>query len=183
MLLLSMQALVTLLPQPFYQTVTEIWSVLEERYACKPEYNQPEPHFTWQYADTYAEGYSAVLERLSASLSPIEIETDIVSSFSDNNSVLYVRILPSERLVETHRQLWKALEPFGQNPSLLYQPGNWTPHITLTMHAETANNLKAVREYLNTLDLQWKFSANHLTMLSLDEENRWKVPQEFHLGK
>jgi 2'-5' RNA ligase len=182
MVLLGMQALVTLLPQPFYQTVTEIWSVLEERYGCKPEYNQPEPHFTWQYADAYTEGYSAILERLSASLSPIEIETDIVSSFSDNNSVLFIQILPSERLVETHRQLWKALEPFGKSPSLLYQPGNWIPHITLT-HADTAHNQKAVREYLNTLDLQWKFSANRLTMLILDEENRWKDPQEFQLGK
>ena len=60
MVLLGMQALVTLLPQPFYQTVTEIWSVLEERNGSKPEYNQPVPHYTWQYADAYTEGYSAI---------------------------------------------------------------------------------------------------------------------------
>ena len=70
-----MQALVTLLPPPYYETVMEIWSVLEERFACESDYVKPEPHFTWQYADSYAEGYNAVLERLSASLSPIEIET------------------------------------------------------------------------------------------------------------
>lgn len=178
-----MQALVSLLPQPFYQAVTEIWSVLEERYTCKPEYNKPEPHFTWQYGDAYAEGYSAVLERLSRSLSPIEIETDIVSSFSDNKSILFIRILPSEKLVETHRQLWKALEPFKKNPSLLYRPGNWIPHITLSMHGDTACNQKAVREYLNTLDVQWKFTVDCLKMLILDEENRWNEAKEFQLKK
>jgi len=183
MVLLGMQALVTLLPQPFYQTVTEIWSVLEERYGCKPEYNQPEPHFTWQYADSYNKASLSVLESLSAKITPFEIETDIVSSFSGDNEVFFVRIVPSISLKDTHRRFWNALHPYAQSPSLLYQPENWTPHITLTMHAETANNLKAVREYLNTLDLQWKFSANHLTMLSLDEENSWKDPQEFQFGK
>ncbi len=161
----------------------EIWSILEEYFACESDYVKPEPHFTWQYADSYAEGYNAVLERLSASLSPIEIETDIVSSFSEDNAVVYVRILPSKRLVETHLQLWNALQPFGRNPSLLYQPGNWIPHITLSQHGDTANHPTAFNEFLNTIDVQWKFTIDKLTMLSLSNQNLWEEVGEFRLGK
>ena len=178
-----MQALVTLLPQPFYQTVTEIWSVLAERFACKSDYIKPEPHFTWQYADSYDQGSLSVLESLSAKISPFEVETDIVSSFSDNNSVLFVRILLSQRLEETHRQLWETLQPYAQSPSLLYQPKSWIPHITLSLHGDTACNPKAVREYLNTLDVRWKFTVDRLTMLSLNNQIDWKEIGEFRLDK
>jgi len=178
-----MQALVTLLPQPFYQTVIEIWSVLEERFACKSDYVKPEPHFTWQYAKSYNQGSLLVLESLSAKITPFEVETDIVSSFPGDNPVLFVRILPSERLVETHRQLWKALEPFGKSPSLLYQPESWHPHITLSLSGETVCNPKAVREYLDTLDVQWKFTVDRLAMLDLTDQNVWEEVGEFRLAK
>lgn len=178
-----MQALVTLLPQPFYQTVIEIWSVLEERFACKSDYVKPEPHFTWQYADSYDLCALSVLESLSAKIAPFEVETDIVSSFSDDNSVLFVRILPSKRLEDTHRQIWNTLQPFGNNPSLLYQPESWVPHITLSQHGDTALNPEAVKEYLNTLDVKWKFTVDRLTMLSLSDQNFWEEVGEFRLGK
>lgn len=183
MVRLSMQALVTLLPPPFYETVMEIWSILEEYFDCESDYVKPEPHFTWQYADSYRQGSLSVLESLSANITPFEVETDIVSSFSGDNEVFFVRILPSERLVETHRQIWNALQPYQKSPSLLYQPGNWIPHITLSQHGDTANHPTKFKEFLNTIDVQWKFTVDRMTMLGLSDQNLWEEVGEFRLGK
>lgn len=182
MLSLGMQALVTLLPPPYYETVMEIWSILEEYFACESDYVKPEPHFTWQYADSYNKASLSVLESLSAKITPFEIETDIVSSFSGDNEVFFVRIVPSISLKDTHRRFWNALHPYAQSPSLLYQPESWVPHITLS-HGDTANHPTAFNEFLNTIDVQWKFRVDKLTMLSLSDQNLWEEVGEFRLGK
>ena len=178
-----MQALVTLLPPPYYETVMEIWSILEEYFACESDYVKPEPHFTWQYADSYNQAALSVLESLSAKITPFEVETDIVSSFSGDDEVFFVRIVPSKKLKETHRQLWNALHPYAQSPSLLYQPKSWIPHITLSQQGDTARHSTAVKEFLNTIDVQWKFTIDRMTMLSLSDQNLWEEVGEFRLGK
>ena len=77
----------------------------------------------------------------------------------------------------------ERLQPFGRNPSLLYQPGNWIPHITLSQHGDTANHPTTFNEFLNTIDVQWKFTIDKLTMLSLSNQNLWEEVGEFRLGK
>ena len=161
----------------------EIWSILEEYFDCESDYVKPEPHFTWQYANSYNQGSLSVLESLSEKISPFEVETDIVSCFSGDNKVFFVRILPSETLRKTHHQLWNALRPYAQSPSLLYQPESWVPHITLSQHGDTANHPTAFNEFLNTMDVQWKFTVDQMTMLSLSDQNLWEEVGEFRLGK
>lgn len=177
-----MQALVTLLPEPYFQMVEKIWLELETRFGCQHAYARPKPHFTWQYADSYDEAYAQTLERLCSGLSPIEVQTDIVTRFSESDPVVFLRIIPSHELLTLHGILWEGLRPFWDKPSLLYQPVNWVPHITLSMNEDGWCNPRAARDYLISKDLRWTFKVDRLTMLSLNDDNTWDDKKDFYLG-
>lgn len=178
-----MQALVSLLPEPYFQVVEEIWTELEAHFGCQHAYVRPKPHFTWQYADWYDEAYAQTLEGLCSDLSAIEIQTDIVTRFSDFDPVVFLRIVPNPVLLAHHQILWESLRPFWNKPSMLYQPGEWVPHITLSMNGERWCDAAAVCEFLSSKDLQWSFKVEKLTMLSLSDDKTWDEGRDFLLGR
>lgn len=177
-----MQALVTLLPEPYFQEVEEIWTELEARFGCQHVYARPKPHFTWQYAESYDETYARTLESICSGLSAIEVQTDIVTRFSEFDPVVFLRIIPSLELLTLHGILWEGLRPFWDKPSLLYQPGSWVPHITLSMNEDEWRNPKAACDLLISKDLRWTFTVDRLTMLSLQDDNTWDDQRDFFLS-
>jgi 2'-5' RNA ligase len=177
-----MQALVSLLPEPYFQMVEKIWSDLETGFGCQHNYVRPKPHFTWQYADWYDESYAQVLEKLCSGLSAIEVQTDIVTRFSESDPVVYLRIVPNAELLDLHRSIWEALSPFWHDPSWLYQPGIWVPHITLTMNEDGWCNPLAACDFLISKDLRWTFKVDRLTMLGLNDNNTWDDEKDFLFG-
>lgn len=177
-----MQALVSLLPDPYFQMVEDIWSELETRFGCQHVYARPKPHFTWQYADSYDEAYAQTLERICLGQDTFEIQTDIITRFSEFDPVIFLRIVPNPELLALHQTLWEGLQPFWKTPSLLYQPGEWVPHITLSMNGSGWCNTAAARDFLTTQDLRWTFEVDRLTMLSLNDGDTWDDEKEFLLG-
>ena len=175
-----MQALVTVLPDPYYQAVEELWAELDAKFGCQHVYVRPKPHFTWQYAEEYAPNYAEVLEQLCHKFAPIEVKTDVVTTFSELDPVLFVRIIQTPELLEIHRLLWEALLPLGHEPCMLYEPGVWVPHITLSN--ESWCNLAGAKKYLIDKDTRWTFMVETLVMLYLGDDNAWGVEQEFRLG-
>lgn len=178
-----MQALVTLLPEPFFQAIEDIWVELETCFDCQLTYVRPKPHFTWQLAETYDNAYAEALERLCSGQRAIEVQTDVVTRFSEFDPVVFLRIVPSPELLDLHRKLWEGLHSFWEKPSLLYQPGDWVPHITLSMNEDGWCNPEAVRQFLFSRDLRWTFTVDRLTMLSLNDQNTWGDEREFLLAK
>ncbi|MDD2521685.1 MAG: 2'-5' RNA ligase family protein [Anaerolineaceae bacterium] len=174
-----MQALVSLLPEPYFQAVEDIWNDLDKRFGCRHAYERPKPHFTWQYAESYDDTYAQTLEGLCSGLSAVEVQTDIVTRFSESDPVVFLRIVPTLELLNVHRILWEGLRPFWNKPSMLYQPGEWVPHITLSMNGERWCDSAAVCDFLSTKDLQWSFKVEKLTMLSLSDENTWGGERDF----
>ena len=75
-----MQALVSLLPDPYFQMVEDIWSELETRFGASM-YMHDQNHISWQYADCMTK----LMLRLGADLSWVkntfEIQTDIYPLF------------------------------------------------------------------------------------------------------
>lgn len=177
-----MQALVTILPEPFFQAIEDIWVELESRFDCQHVYARPKPHFTWQYADSYDDSYAQALERICLDEKPFEVQTDIVTRFSTFDPVVFLRIVPTPEILELHQKLWDGLSPYWNKPSLLYQPGDWVPHITLSMTENGWCNPGEVREFLFSRDLRWTFKVDRLVMLSLNDQNSWDDEKEFLLG-
>lgn len=179
-----MQALVTLLPEPYFQAIEDIWVELETRFDCQHVYARPKPHFTWQFAESYNDAYADALEDLCSVQSALEVQTDIVTRFSEFDPVVFLRIVPNPEMLDLHRKLWESLHPFCDKPSLLYQPGDWVPHITIksSMNEDGWCNPAAVRDFLLSRDLRWTFTVDRLTMLSLSGHNTWDDEKEFLLG-
>jgi hypothetical protein len=177
-----MQALVTLLPEPYYQAVEGIWTELDAHFGCQHTFIRPKPHFTWQFADSYDEAYAQTLSILCTEIKPIEVQTDIVSRFSDKDPVMFLRIVPTTELLALHQQLWEALSPYWHNPSLFYQPGEWIPHITLSMNDTSMCDLEAAARFLNQKDLCWKFEIDRLMMFAWKEGFHWADEKEFLFG-
>ena len=178
-----MQALVSLLPEPYFQMVEKIWTELETHFGCQHAYVRPEPHFTWQYAESYDKAYAETLDRLCSGLSTIEVQTDVITRFSDFDPVVFLRIVPNPDLLTYHQILWEGLSPYWSKPSLLYQPGEWVPHITLSMNGERWCDAAAVCDFLAIKDLHWSFKVEKLTMLSLSDENTWGGERDFFFGR
>lgn len=156
---------------------------LETCFDCQQTYIRPKPHFTWQYAEAYDDAYAETLEHLCSGQRAFEVQTDVVTRFSEFDPVVFLRIIPSSELVDFHRKLWQGLQSFWDKPSLLYQPGDWVPHITLSMNEDGRCNPVAVREFLFSRDLRWTFTVDRLTMLSLTDQNTWGDEREFLLAK
>jgi 2'-5' RNA ligase len=177
-----MQALVSLLPEPYYQAVEDIWCEMENKFGCQHAYIRPKPHFTWQYAEVYENGYAETLDRVCAWLAPIEVQTDIITQFSEQDTVLFLRIVPTPGLLAVHQTLWDALKAFCKKPVLFYQPGTWIPHITLSMDDSAWCALDEGRNFLKSKDLRWTFQVDSLTMLILNNENAWGMEKDFRFG-
>lgn len=177
-----MQALVSILPEPYYQAVEDIWFEMENKFGCQHAYSRPKPHFTWQYAESYEEDYTKVLDRVCTGLPTVEVRTDIITRFSNQDPVIFLRIVPTPDLLAVHKILWDSLAPIWKNPVLFYQPGTWVPHITLSMDGSVWCAFDESQDYLNNKDLRWTFKVDSLTMLSLDHENAWSTEKEFQFG-
>lgn len=178
-----MQALVTLLPEPFFQMVEDIWTELETGFGCQHTFTRPKPHFTWQYADSYDDAYAPKLEEICSGVSSFETQTDVVTRFSESDPVLFLRIVPTPELIALHQKLWEGLSPFWYKPSLLYQPADWVPHITLSMGTDSWCHQKAAIDFLTSLKLHWTFKVDRLTMLELNENNEWDGGKVFFFGR
>lgn len=177
-----MRALVTILPEPYFQTIMSLWGDLEERFGFRHMYTTPMPHFTWQLGDDYKTGYAAVLEETLQGVSPFVVQTDIITWFSADRPIVYLRVVESEELLSFHRLLWEKLIPWCDNPSMLYSIENWVPHITLSMDERSWLKLPQVRRFLATKDLRWEMKADSVSMVYLTADTKAIVEKQFPFG-
>lgn len=174
-----MKALVTLLPEPFYQKILSLWGDLEAEFGFNNIYATPQPHFTWQYGDNYRDGYLDFLNELCLLPREIEVRTDIVTWFAAVKPIIYLRVVKTPELADLHRILWERLFPLCENPSLLYAPDSWEPHITLAMEERDWLRLPEVYRFLKSRDLSWTFPLDNLTVLCQNDEKAARVEKEF----
>ncbi len=177
-----MKAFVSLLPEPYYQAILNIWGELENKFGYNHIYQTPLPHFTWQLGDDYRAGYEEVLDEVCQSKTNLEIQTDIVTWFSGQEPVVYLRIVKTPQLRQVHQFLWERLIPYCENPSLLYAPSNWEPHITLSMEERSWCRLAELINFLKTKDLRWSFPVDNLTILSQQDDQPAIIEQKYCFG-
>lgn len=174
-----MKALVTLLPDPYYQTILSLWGEMKERFGFRSVYVTPQPHITWQHGDNYRNEFLKILEEISLGNWQIEVRTDIVTWFAAEQPIVYLRVVKTPEIVDLHRVLWKRLFPLCENPAMLYAPGSWQPHVTLAMEERSWLKLPEVYRFLKTIDLRWSFRLDNLTVLTAKEEKALQVEKKF----
>ena len=165
-----MHAVVSLLPQPIYQEVEEIWDQLERDFGLQGVSPARFPHFSWQGARDYDESaLEKTLSRFAAQIQPFKVRTTGLGVFSGVQPVLFVPVIKTRQLADFHRQIWQDLEADGSGINPYYCPDNWTPHISLALTDLTNATIGPVIKTLATKTFKWEFEVDNLSHIFISE--------------
>lgn len=114
-----------------------------------PELNYP-PHLSLLLCeDLDLAAVRRALPAWIASQPPLRVDFPALGIFPGEEGVIYLAPTVSHALLDFHAGLWALLEPLTRNPSPLYRPGIWVPHVTLDLELTRAQT-GAVVEALNS---------------------------------
>lgn len=157
-----MDGIVSLLPQPFYQQVEELWDELEEKFGLTGIRVTPYPHFSWEIADHYHQpGLELVLKTIAQRTKPFTVTTTGLGVFSGEQPVIFIPVVKSPELSAFHQQVWKALLSVGEGISDLYSPRQWLPHISLAYMDVNGENIGAIMQALAMRTYNWQFQVDN----------------------
>ncbi len=179
-----MQAVISLLPEPYTSQVEQIWNALEDRFGLSYIRVTPFPHFTWQLGDAYHE--EEVIPRLhefTLRQKPFEVKTQGLNFFTSERPVLFIEVHKSPKLLDLYSAIWNLLLPFTIDPSPLYSPERWHPHITLALEDLSWEMMDKVTAHLQQEDLSWRFLLDNITIACQHADGKSQVEHIFRLGK
>jgi 2'-5' RNA ligase len=127
-----MDGIATMLDEENYNRVLALWEELQVRCAIPEIRSHLLPHFTWHVAEAYDdEKLIQAMGDLCSQLKPFTVKTTGLGIFAGEKPIIYVNIVKDLHLIEVHQKLWNIFTPLASQPSLLYSPESWVPHITL----------------------------------------------------
>ena len=130
-----MHAIVSLLPQPIYREVEEIWDQLERDFGLQGVSPARFPHFSWQGAQDYDQSaLEKTLSRFAAQIHPFKVRTTGLGVFSGVQPVLFIPVVKTLQLADFHRQIWQDLESDGSGINPYYCPDNWITAYLIGAH-------------------------------------------------
>ncbi len=179
-----MQAVVSLLPEPYNIRVQLIWDELEERFNLKYIRSTPFPHFTWQLGEGYQQ--EEVMEWLhdqTLRLQPFDLYTVGLNRFGNSSPVLFIEISKTAELLQLHSIIWNKLLALTTDPSPLYSVESWQPHITLAMEDLSWDRVGAVAGFLQEKDLSWRFSLDNFVIACQQADGMSQIEHIFRFGK
>ena len=179
-----MQAAISLLPEPQNTQIEQIWDSLEKHFGLNYVRITPIPHFTWQLGEGYQqEDVISCLHELTLGLEPFEVRTRGLSHFSGGSPVLFIEVYKPKKLQDLHATIWQQLFPLTLDPSPLYSPEMWHPHITLAMEDLRWEMLDEVTAHLQRHNLDWHFVLDNLAIACQHADGKAQVEHIFRFGK
>jgi len=144
-----------------------------------PHYALVPPHLTLKTAfeanDEDIEAITDELRKIAQLTSPIKLSIKKVSSFYPVNNVIYLKVEPTEELIELHEKLHAG--ELNSQPEYAF-----VPHITIGQklsddeHSDVLGSLKM-------LDVQHEEMVDRFHLLYQLENGSWTVYETFLLGK
>ena len=181
---MAIHGLISQLPLPYYQAVRKIWSELDHHFGIKPVWQNPTPHFSWQIAENHnLDAIVPLLEAFCKEYQPFPIETQGLAHFDGEEKILFIKIVPDEKVVDLHEKLWDILLPHSQMASALYSPQNWVPHITLASEDLTETMMRETKDFLAMESFLWRMRVDNILLASQRSEHSFDVSHCFQLGK
>ncbi len=127
-----LRGIVSLLDGKTERDIRTIWDRLETDFGLSAVKNSLAPHFSWHVAEAYNQReLRKTVDQIAADLKPFKITTSGLGMFLSPEPVLFVQIVITQQLLDIHRRIFTAIEPYAQNSLPYYYPDFWTPHITL----------------------------------------------------
>jgi len=149
--------IVSLLDSEYTAKVEAMWQELEEDCGLTGISITPLPHFSWQIAEDYNwNKIKSLLEQLSAEIKPFSVKTCGLAIFTGDSPVLYIPVVRTRALSDFHQLIWDRITPFSTDPSLLYSPSFWMPHISLAYQDIALENMYCLMEKLAFKTFNWE---------------------------
>lgn len=179
-----MQAVISLLPEPYNTQVEQIWDSLEDHFGLNYVRTTPFPHLTWQLGEGYLEEeVISCLHELTLRMDPYKVSTQGLNYFSSRSPILFIEVSKSPRLVKLHATIWHQLLPLTLDPSPLYSLERWHPHITLAIEDLSWEMLDGVIAHLQQKNLSWRFVIDNLAIACQHADGKAQVEHIFRFGK
>lgn len=115
--------------------IRELWRTIDESGLHSGMYklNFP-PHMSVLVCeDTDMDGMRESLPPFIALQPALPIQFHSIGVFYGEGGVIYLAPIATRPLLDLHARLWDLIAPHTQNPSDLYRPGQWVPHVTLDL--------------------------------------------------
>jgi 2'-5' RNA ligase len=165
-----MEAILSLLPDPFYDKVKVIWTHLEKNHGIHGVNIAPFPHFSWQGAMEYEQkGLEFTLKTIANLSKPFRVQTSGIGLFTGQCPVIFIQVIKSPQLMRVHQQIWSAIRPLGKNFNPHYQQEVWQPHITLAMGDVVNDKIGQIVQSLADYDFNWEFLVDHIAHFVIAE--------------
>ncbi len=161
-----MHGIVSLLDSEYTAKVEAIWQELEEDCGLIGISITPLPHYSWQIAEDYNwNKLKSLLAQLSAEIKPFSVKTCGIAIFTGDSPVLYIPVVRTRALSDFHQLIWDRINPFSTDPSLLYSPSFWMPHISLAYQDIALKNMHCLMEKLALKTFNWKIPIDNLSLI------------------
>lgn len=178
-----MQALLSILPDPFYSEISEIWNQLENKFDVKFIKNSvPFPHFTWNVAEEYLMKDKLEYFRLKfKKIDSFVIKTSGIGIFTGEKKVIYIPIKPSKELFEYHKMIWEFSNIENTKLNDYYSPENWFPHITLAVEDVKTENIGKVVEFLSDKKFKYDIKIDSITFVYREVGKELNIERSYGL--
>jgi 2'-5' RNA ligase len=175
-----MHGLVSLLSQPNYQKVQQIWDELEQECGLEGIRVTPYPHFSWQIAADYdMHKLGHVMESIAANTAPFNVLTTGLGIFTGPKPVIFVPLVKSTQLMNFHDLVWESVKLLGRDISSYYDPSSWIPHISLAYEDVDESNISAVVNKLVFETYNWEITVDNISLIYEPEGEMGKLKYNF----
>ena len=166
-----MYAIISELDQDTAVLVMRLWRKLNDACGLEGIFNYPNPHFTWMGAESVeVEPIHDLFKVIAEQTYAFPVRITGLDVFEGSSPVLYLSLFKSFSLLNLHKNLWKQIQPYLQEPNLYYSPEQWMPHITLAFRDLTKDNLACAVKSIENEPIRQVSWVNNLTLVEADDD-------------
>ncbi len=141
------------------------------------------PHVSYHLASEYQPArLRRALQRIGDQMSGVSSRTSGIGMFLGDDVVVYLPVVRSPELSAFHARVRDVARAFVVAPcddDAYYEPGSWTPHITLARIPRRPEVVSAVMSRLVPQDLAWDLTIRDLALIASEagqQEIVWRAP-------
>jgi len=162
-----MFGIVSLLAEPYYSMVEQLWRELELDCGLEGIKVTPIPHFSWHVARAYdLESLRPVLQDIAAAAQPFHIRTTGLGLFSGPKPVVFINVVNTPEMLRLHKLVWERTRPYAHDISPFYAPQSWIPHITLAHNDLNWSVLSCAIQKLAYQTFDWEIQVSSISVIS-----------------
>jgi 2'-5' RNA ligase len=165
-----MHGIVSLLSEPHYSKVEQLWRELELDCGLQDIKLTPIPHFSWQVARDYdLDLLRPVLKDIAAVARPFRVRTAGLGMFSGPKPVVFINVVKTDEMLHLHKLVWESTRQCAHDISPYYAPQSWIPHITLAHNDLPWPAMSCAIQKLVFQTFDWEILVSSISVISQAE--------------